>query len=386
MGARVETGLDRIVGEGLVSLRGANVGLVINHTSVTQDLRFSVELFKKALKRSLKVVFTPEHGLLGDVADGVKISSYFDRDFEVHVFSLYGDACEPPRDIIGDLDVIVYDIQDIGVRWYTYISTLYKVMEAAGRVGVPVIVLDRPNPLTGTIIEGPLLDLKFRSFIGIADIPVRYGLTVGELSHFLNNRFQLGAEVRVARMKGWERRMWFDETGLLWVPTSPNIPTLNTALIYAGTCIFEATNVSEGRGTTKPFEYIGAPWLNWKKVLEHIGSQNIHGALLRAVAFRPFSSKYRGSRCLGFQIHVYDRAVFKPLRVALMLLEAIKACHEDVFEWIKRDNQYIIDKLLGTDTIRKRLEAGEKVDDFYDELEGPLKNYWVKAKNYLFYE
>ncbi|MCD6368200.1 MAG: DUF1343 domain-containing protein [Thermoproteales archaeon] len=382
---KVTIGLDKVRGEGFKQFKDKKIGLVLNHTSLTSDLVFSLNLFKKHLKEGLEVVFTPEHGLLGDVADGVKVQSYFDKVFRVQVYSLYGETYEPPADVLQDLDALVYDIQDIGVRWYTYISTLYYVIRASGKADTPVYVLDRPNPVTGVHLEGPILDLNFKSFVGIADIPVRYGLTCGELALYYNERFSFGAELHVIKISGWDRKMWFDETGLLWVPPSPNIPSLDAAIVYLGSCIFEGTNLSEGRGTVKPFEYIGAPWLKWRKVLDYLGGPKLPGALLRPVTFTPLASKHKNEKCYGFQVHVYDRETFKPLKAALKLLEAIKNTHEDDFQWRCSKNVCWIDKLLGTDQVRKRMDSGEKVDEYYWELQRGLDAYWEKASKILLY-
>ncbi|HDI74715.1 MAG TPA: DUF1343 domain-containing protein, partial [Thermoprotei archaeon] len=271
---RVKTGLDHLI-EVKESLRDLEVGLVVNHTSLTGDFTHLIEVAKNYARKI--VVFAPEHGLSGALPPGATYTNYFDEDYSVEVYSLYGETREPPQDIVSSLDCLIYDIQDIGVRCYTYISTLYYCIKSAGKTSTPIYVLDRPNPLTGSTIEGPLVKEEYISFIGIAPIPMRYGLTAGELAEYFNTKYSLGAEVHVYPLEGWKREMWFDETGLYWIPPSPNIPTLTTALIYVGSVLIEGTNLSEGRGTTKPFEYIGAPWIKPVDLAKKMNKLNLPG-------------------------------------------------------------------------------------------------------------
>ena len=356
-------------------VRGAEVGLVCNQASVASDLTHSVELLRAA-GASVSLVFTPEHGLWGCAEAGEAVEHHCDEELGVQVVSLYGELREPPRDLLESLDLLVYDLQDVGARWYTFVATLYHVLKSAGKAGTLVLVADRPNPVTGSVVEGPSLDPSLRSFVGVVDVPTRYGLTPGELAYLLNSRLSLGADVRVLRMSGWRRSMWFDETGLQWVAPSPNLPTPRSALVYHGTCIFEGTNLSEGRGTTKPFELIGAPWLSPRRVLEYLGTRDLGGAVLRPTVFKPRASKYAGQLCRGFQVHVYDRDSFKPLASALTLLEAMLRTHEEYLEWVRVGGRYWIDLLIGRREVRERLEAGEGVSEFYRELEEEaLKSY-----------
>jgi len=322
---------------------------------------------------------------MGEHADGVKVDSYYDKDFGVRVVSLYSEVRAPPRELLKEVEAVIYDIQDLGLRWYTYISTLYYVVKASGDAGIPLYVFDRPNPLTGEYVEGPVLRLEYRSFVGIGEIPVRYGLTPAELALFFNEKYSLSAEIHVVKMEDWKRSNWFDETGLPWIPPSPNIPTFTTALVYAGFCILEGTNISEGRGTTKPFEYFGAPWINWKELLQYLKSAKLDGVAFRPVRFRPYASKYANTVCKGFQIYVLNRSKFRSLFIALKVVEAVMRIHPDNFEWRCHDSRCWFDFLLGTSEVRRRLDSGERVEDFYHKFEKEAREFKEKYSHIRLY-
>jgi len=378
---RVKTGLDHLI-EVKESLRDLEVGLVVNHTSLTGDFTHLIEVAKNYARKI--VVFAPEHGLSGALPPGATYTNYFDEDYSVEVYSLYGETREPPQDIVSSLDCLIYDIQDIGVRCYTYISTLYYCIKSAGKTSTPIYVLDRPNPLTGSTIEGPLVKEEYISFIGIAPIPMRYGLTAGELAEYFNTKYSLGAEVQVYPLEGWKREMWFDETGLYWIPPSPNIPTLTTALIYVGSVLIEGTNLSEGRGTTKPFEYIGAPWIKPVDLAKKMNKLNLPGVFFRPVRFTPYTSKYSGKNCGGVHVCVVNRNTFKPIETILHLIKLIKNDYSE-FEWIKRRGEYFFDLLTGGNKVRLMLEQNCSVEEIAASWRSDLMKFKEDVEELLMY-
>jgi len=315
-------------------IRNASIGLVCNHASYNSEFCHLIEVVRK-YGGDIRVVFSPEHGLYGVSYAGEKVSSYYDKDFNVDVYSLYGESKAPPTDLLRSLDFLIYDLQDVGVRWYTYISTLYYSVSSSSKAGIPLIVLDRPNPINGVIIEGPILEERFRSFVGIAPIPVRYGLTVGELAKYYSSVLGLGGDVRVIQLEGWKRSLWYDDTGLDWIPPSPNIPTWETAIVYTGTCLLEGTNLSEGRGTTVPFFILGAPWINAKRLSRELNKLKLLGVFFRLVYFRPYYSKYSGEVCGGVYIHILDREKFRPFTTIVYALKKIKEIYPRDFSWKK---------------------------------------------------
>lgn len=381
----VKTGLDRLRGGGFAGIQEEDVGLVANHTACTRDLEFILDAFRREGGKRVRVIFSPEHGLMGDVADAVKVDSYFDDELNVHVFSLYGKTYEPPISLVREVEALVYDIQDVGARWYTYISTLYYSIRAASRAGVAMYVLDRPNPVTGIRIEGPILEPEYKSFVGIHEIPVRYGLTPGELALLFNEEENLGADIKVIRMENWRREMWFDSTGLPWIPPSPNIPTLNSAIVYLGTCLVEGVNMSEGRGTPKPFEYVGAPWIRPTVLARKLRELSLEGAGFRPVYFRPCTSKYSGERCGGVHVHVLDRDLFRPLRVALSIIKAVRELYPGKFEWRTIDGRCWFDQLIGNRYVREMIEDGSSLEDIERAWAGDTARFEERAGRYFLY-
>ena len=316
---KVELGLNALLTEKRDWIQGKSIGLITNHTGVDATLRSNYRLFAEEPSCRLAAIFSPEHGFWGAVQDGIAVDSLNVSDenasqshlASVPVYSLYGQSIRPTANQLEGIDLLVYDMQDIGARYYTYISTLLHAMEAASEHGIDFAVADRPNPITGNIVEGPILEDGFQSFVGIHTVPVRYGLTIGELATLLKAERVPSCRLKVAWMSGYERGMWYDETGLQWVPPSPNMPTLTTAILYPGLCLFEGTNMSEGRGTTKPFEYIGAPWCNGEMWAETLNALHLPGVLFRPVVFTPApvaeSTKHAKQTCGGVAIHVTDR-------------------------------------------------------------------------------
>ena len=379
-------GLDVFLEDMLSQLKGKRIGIVTNHTGLTSDLKHIVDVLYLMHKLDVRVLFSPEHGIRGDLPPGVEVKDYIDSRTGLPVYSLYSSRREPPYDVLQKLDVIIYDIQDVGARFYTYISTLFYVIKAVGMANKELIVLDRPNPITGSHIEGPILDMEFRSFIGIWSIPIRYGLTPGELALYFNDVADLKADITVARMRGWKRDMWYDETGLIWVPPSPNIPTLDSAMLYPGTCLFEGTNISEGRGTTRPFEVIGAPWIDEYKLLDALSSFKFEGVILRPMTFIPMFSKYSGEVCHGIQIHVVDRERLEPISLSLYIMNEIRRQNPGKFKWIVRGRRYHFDLLIGRGDVRRALDSGEDLDALIKDFHFEAEKFKREASRFFLYE
>lgn len=384
----VRTGLDILLEKPSELLNNKRVGFVTNHTGVTKDLKHIVDVLYQHPDTNLAALFAPEHGIRGDATSAIE--SYSDENTGLPIFSLYGKTYKPTMEMLGNLDVLMFDIQDVGVRFYTYIWTMSYGMESAAEVGLPFVVLDRPNPINGISVEGNILDLKFKSFVGRYPIPLRHGMTVGELAMLLNAEFSINADLTVVRMKNWSRDMWFDDTGLIWVQPSPNMSTLDTAIVYPGTCLFEGTNVSEGRGTTKPYEWIGAPWINSMKIAADLNSRKLPGVIFRAVYFTSTSSRYKypGEMCGGVQVHVVDRKIFKPIETGLHMIAAIRRLYPDRFQWREPrpgETQLPFDKLAGTDKIRLQLEKDLPVSEIVEDWQKELAVFMEKRKTYLLY-
>ena len=318
-------------------------GLITNHTGVLRDLSSTVDMLKEKCK--LTALFGPEHGVRGDVQAGENVVSYTDKKTGLPVYSLFGDNISESENALKSLDTVIFDIQDVGARFYTYAYTMTDAMKLCAENGVKFVVLDRPNPVGGMKAEGTVLDRRFSSFVGRFPTPTRCGLTIGEFALMMNETENIGCDLTVIPAEGWKRDMYFDETDLVFIQPSPNIPTVDTAFVYIGTCIFEDTNISEGRGTTKPFEMIGAPWLDSKAVIETVGKQE--GVILRECSFTPTFSDYKDAFCRGIQLHVTGRESFSPFAAGIRLLDAIRRTHDDF------EIEPSIVNLLGTDEILK---------------------------------
>jgi len=338
----VRTGLDVLLEDYPDYLKGKTIGLVTNHTGISRKGEKNYKLFENNPDITLKRIFAPEHGFYGEASAGAKVEYDNQKDFEPEIVSLYGKTRKPTAEMLEGIDLVIYDIQDVGARFYTYISTLGIVMEAAGENDVNVMVLDRPNPLGGEIIEGAILDTAFKSFVGYYPIPTRYALTVGELSQMAVKEGWLSSvppELTVIKMDGWKRSMFFDDTGLPWIPPSPNIPDLETAMIYPGMCLYEATNVSEGRGTNKPFKQIGAPWMNYD-IAKEMKIQGLKGVDFKYAKFKPKSlpgraenPKFKGYRCVGQKIVVTDKYKYRAIETAVHSIYITFGFYTDQFRY-----------------------------------------------------
>jgi uncharacterized protein YbbC (DUF1343 family) len=360
--ARVRTGLERLL-DRPEPVRGLRVGLVVNPSSITADLEHaSVAL---AARRGVKLValFGPEHGIAADAQDLVEVGHSRDRETGLPVHSLYGETREPTPQMLAGVDAMVFDVQDVGSRYYTFVYTMLHVMEACAREKKRVVVLDRPNPVGGDAVDGNVLLPEYRSFVGRHPLAVRHGMTAGELALLFREELSLDVDLHVVPLEGWRRRMAYEDTGLPWVLPSPNIPTVDTAFVYPGGCLVEGTNLSEGRGTTRPFELVGAPWLDGHALARALDEERIPGAGFRAAAFTPTFQKHAGVPCHGVQVHVLDRRRFPAFLAYLLLVHHARRQDPARFAWRDPPYEYEhvklpFDVLCGTDAIRRAIEAG----------------------------
>lgn len=382
---KIKTGLDRLLKGEYSEFKRYKLGLVINHTSVDQNMKFSLdELCKQDF--SIQALFAPEHGFRGDQPAGQQIEHSVDPKTGIPVYSLYGKSKRPMSEQLKGLDALIFDMQDLGVRFYTYIYTLANTMAAAAEAGITYIVLDRPNPITGVRVEGNLIDPKFESFVGNYGLPTRHGMTIGELARYFNEHNAINCDLTVIPMEGWRRENWFDQTGGQWVMPSPNATGMEMMTLYPGTCLFEGTNVSEGRGTTKPFEVIGAPWIKAEEWVDKLESLNLPGVGFRATYFTPITSKYKGELCQGVQVHVLDRDLLQPIPLAYHMIISLKKIYPDEFQWTDPiKGRYFIDLLAGTDRLRKYIDEGSSPVKWLEEQEQSLHSFQKIREKYLIY-
>ena len=360
---------------------GKRVGLITNPTGMTKEFVSTIDVLHQM--GVLACLFSPEHGVRGEHQAGAKVSFYTDEKTGVPVHSTYGGSLHIPREVFEPLDLLVYDIQDVGARYYTYVYTLSCAMEDCAAAGKPLVILDRVNPVGGGM-EGTILERPFSSFVGRYPVPSRYGLTVGEFARYINATESIGCDLTVVPLEGWTRDTFYDETDLPWVAPSPNIPTVEAAFAYLCTCLFEGTNLSEGRGTTHPFEWIGAPWLKAAELAESFNAKNLPGVKLRECHFTPTFSKHKDTLCHGVQVHITNRRAFKPFETGLRLLWEIRQTHEE-FAFLppwKEGSPAFVDLLLGTDALRREDFEPER---FLKEQEDKVKAFENAVKPYLLY-
>jgi uncharacterized protein YbbC (DUF1343 family) len=390
---RVRTGLDVLRAQGFDFVRGLRVGLVTHPAAVASDLRHVIDLLAAAPGVRLTALFGPEHGLLGEAQDLIGVPHGEDAGSELRVHSLYGDTFDslrPTDEQLDGVDVLVIDLQDVGSRYYTFQATMLLCLEAASRSRLRVVVLDRPNPLGGEAVEGPALRSGFESFVGLHPVATRHGLTIGELARLYQAERGLGGELIVVPCEGWRRDMDFEATGLPWVLPSPNMPTVETAFVYPGQCLLEGTNLSEGRGTTRPFELCGAPWIPPRRLAERLDSEGLPGVAFRPAWFRPTFHKFGGQTCGGVELHVLDRAAFQPVRTGLAVLAALRDLSGDRFAWRREPYEFIadrpaIDLLFGSDRERTALEAGRPARDIAREWEAEEAAFRDRRRAFLLY-
>lgn len=381
----IQTGIEVLL-DNPEMVEGKKVGLITNPTGITNNLTHVVDAML-AKNINLVAVYGPEHGIRGTEQAGDIPGSYEDPKTGLPFTNLYGKTPQQIAPLFAEVDVVMFDIQDVGSRFYTYISTMAYAMEAAALQDKPFIVLDRPNPIGGDKVEGPVLDPEYKSFVGIFPIPVRHGMTVGELANLFNEEFleeEIGkkADLHVVKMKGWKRDMLYEQTGLPWVLPSPNMPTVDTASVYPGQCLFEGTNLSEGRGTTRPFELIGAPYIKGWEIAERMNQLDLPGVTFREAYFTPTFSKHAGKNVGGLQVYVTDREKYDPIRTALSIIVEVKELYPNDFAW-RSDNW--IDKLMGADSVRKAINAGDSVDEIIEEWVEELEEFKELREQYLLY-
>ena len=369
-------------------LSGQRLGLITNPSGVSRNLRATVDLIYE--KFDLRALFSAEHGVRGDAQAGSHVKFYLDGRTGLPVYTMYGSDHSEALAAFDELDTIVYDIQDVGLRFYTYIYTLAEAMQAAAKKGKRVVVLDRADPLGLARVEGSLLDENFTSGVGKYSLPSRYGLTVGEFARYINQEYSIGCELSVIPCADLRRGDDYESLGIPWVLPSPNLPTVESTICYAGTVLFEGTNLSEGRGTTKPFEMIGAPWLRSEEIVEHFNSKKLAGAILRTAYFTPSFSKHAGELCRGFQIHITNKAQFEPFKLGLELVDHIRKTHSE-FRFrdesedaeIAKEQKIFIDLLLGSRALRL---SDFDAESFMAEENLKLAAFNQRAKKYWLYE
>jgi uncharacterized protein YbbC (DUF1343 family) len=387
MSKETSSGLDRLLGDAAPVLEGSRIGLIVHPASVSRCVESTARLLIEDPRFDVRALFGPQHGARGEKQDNmIESASFVDAETALPVFSLYGEVRKPTPHMLQGLDALVFDLQDVGVRVYTFVWTMTLAMQACRAAGVRFVVLDRPNPITGTIREGPVLEAGFESFVGLHRVPLRHGLTAGELARLANSEFGIGCDLDVVALENWDRSSWFDETGLPWVLPSPNLPTLDSCVVYPGMVLLEGTNLSEGRGTTRPFELFGAPYLDPDRLIGALAEKDLSGVTLRPCWFEPTFQKHAGQLCGGAQLHVTDRRLFRPVRTAVSILSTVRELAPDDFRWLSPPYEYEhermpIDILWGGDGLRTTIDAGDDTGSLlaaaavdvraFEELAGP---------------
>ena len=386
---RVVLGSERLLQS--ATLAGRRVGIVCNPASIDGEFRHVADRLAADARVRLGALFGPQHGFRSDVQENMIETGHGRDDIRrVPVYSLYSETREPTADMLRDLDVLVIDLQDVGTRIYTYIYTMANCLVAARRHGVKVVVCDRPNPIGGVAVEGPMLERGFESFVGLYPIPMRHGMTIGELARLFNEHFGIGADLDVVTMDGWHRGMYSDGTGLPWVLPSPNIPTVDSAVVYPGTVLFEGTNVSEGRGTTRPFELVGAPWVIAERLADAMNGLQLPGVHIRPAVFEPTFHKHAKTSCGGCQIHVIDRQLFRAVETGVALMGTFRAGGTNGFEWRRPPYEYEhvkppIDILAGSADLREQIDAGVPAREIARSWEGAVEPFLHLRERYLLY-
>ncbi len=388
----VQTGIDRLLAEPPRGLGGKRLGLLTNPASVDRGFQPTRFLIANQFPGQLRALFSPQHGFLAEKQDNMIASEdTVDPSLKIPAFSLYGQTRKPTANMFEHIDALIVDLQDVGTRVYTFVYTMALCMQAARSMDKQVIVVDRPNPLGGNTTEGNCLKPEYASFVGMYPIPMRHGLTIGELALLFNNHFGIGCELTVVPMAGWKREMFFEDTGLPWIPPSPNLPTPSSALVYPGQVLWEGTNVSEGRGTTQPFEVFGAPFLDIARMAKWLAKANLAGVYLRPLAFEPTSNKWQGKLCYGFQLHVTEPGLFKPYGTTISLLQAAASLHPQAFEWKQPPYEYEFEKLpfdiiIGDPALRKAIEDLQPLADLEHGWAEELRDFEEIRKDYMLYE
>ncbi len=388
------TGLDILENDDFRGLQGKNVAVVTNQTGTNRKGIHILDLLAKEPRIKMKAIFGPEHGVYGDLADGETVGDSDDPDSGVRIYSLYGQTRKPTPDMLAGVDVVIFDMQDVGARYYTYASTLTLVMDAAARDNIHIWVLDRPNPVRGDIIAGPILDKEYSSFVGMHPIPIRHGLTLGELAIMINEERWLTnrrrAKLTVVPMHNWTRYMGWEDTRLTWIPPSPNIPVPETALAYLGTCLIEGTNVSEGRGTMEPFTTLGAPWIEEKSFAAQLNRLELPGVMFAPMQFTPrtiegmaVNPKFEGQVCGGVRFEIIDPLAFKPIDAMVSILHVIRETYPHKFRFL---GSHYIDKLWGSGFIRDYIDAGRDPGKVFTYYRDDSSTFYQQREQYLIYK
>jgi uncharacterized protein YbbC (DUF1343 family) len=387
----LQVGLERVVRDGAMSFSGQRIGYLSNQASTTREFVHGRVLLQQKYGDRLTCLFSPQHGFFSEKQDNMIESDHtVDAVTGLPIYSLYGEHRRPTAEMFEHLDVLLIDLIDVGTRVYTFLYTMAYCMEMAAQLGKKVVVLDRPNPIGGEKIEGNLLRSDCSSFVGLYSLPMRHGLTFAELALLINQEFGIGAELEVVKLKGWRRAMLFRDTGFPWVCPSPNMPTPETALVYPGQVIWEGTNVSEGRGTTLPFEFVGAPYWGHSAMIRMLDKTELPGCCLRPIVFEPTSGKWAGESCYGFQIHVTNSRTFLPYRTSLALLQVAILLYPEQFQYKQPPYEYEFERLpmdliLGDPEVRSRLEEGKAVREIEESWLDELQAFDHTRKNYFLY-
>ena len=387
----VKYGLEVFLEQQLELIRDKRVGIIVNPSSINSRFESTIDLFLNHPEINLSTVMGPQHGVRGETQDNmIEWEDYRDPVTDLPVYSLYGKTRSPTEKMLNQVDVLIFDLQDVGARYYTYIHTMALAMKACHNQGKSFIVLDRPNPINGVEVEGTVLDPDFSSLVGLYPLAMRHGMTVGELALYFNREFHINCDIEVIKMQGWSRELYFEDTQLPWVPPSPNMPTADTAVVYPGMCLLEGTNISEGRGTTRPFELSGAPWIEPFAMARQLKQMELPGAVFRPVHFTPTFHKWACERIGGIQIHVLGRQEFRPVLTGLVLLKVYREMGKDQFAWKNPPYEYEYEKLpfdilCGTDKLRKLIEAGASLEELEDSWRDELQAFRETRQKYLLY-
>lgn len=389
---RTILGVERLLNDKIDIIRGQRVGLVCNQASVMPEtLAHAADVFFEKDEFRLTTLFGPQHGIRGDVQDNmIETEHSVDPRTGLPVYSLYSETREPTEEMVKEIDTFVIDLQDVGCRIYTFVYTMANCMRAAKHFGKKVVVCDRPNPINGNAIEGNITEHEFKSFVGQFELPTRHGMTIGELARMFNEHFGIACDLEIVEMQNWTREMWGDETGLPWILPSPNIPTVDTCVVFPATVHIEGTELSEGRGTTKPFELNGAPFIDPYDWVEALDAYKFEGVRFRHVFFRPTFQKCAGQTCGGVQIHVTDREAFAPVIVGIAMIKTVYDLYPDKFEWKRDPYEYVFDQnpfdvVCGTDKIRKAIEEVVAVDNIQSTWHGEVATFSQHREKYLLY-
>ncbi|EIM65235.1 exo-beta-N-acetylmuramidase NamZ family protein [Desulfobacter postgatei] len=388
---RVKTGLDTLCGNPPEYLKGMRLGLLANPASITSRFVHAKDVLSRLFPGRVCALFSPQHGFFAEKQDNMIESGHFrDPDLNIPVFSLYSETRVPTADMFDPIDTLVIDIQDVGTRVYTFIYTISYCLETAAKLGRSVVILDRPNPVGGLQVEGNILEEACASFVGRYPIPMRHGMTIGEITAYINTTQKIGCDLTVIPMQGWTRDMYWQETGLVWIPPSPNLPTPLSAMVYPGQVIFEGTNLSEGRGTTLPFEQFGAPYVDTRTLIQAV-KDRLKGIVLRPLCFQPTSGKWQNQTCKGVQIHIMDRDEYKPYLCSLILLQEIMRTHPNGFQFKAPPYEYEFERLpmdliLGSRNLRKNIEKMNDPVELEKAWQRPLQEFRQESQDFYIYK